>query len=137
MKAVKLTVRTPGMFLDRESTGFDGNMYIQFQKEEGMSWKFPEELGNVIRAYEGTPDLTILAATCSLEIPTRDQDEKTYTVVFTEDGTWNYRIVATRCPDCKRIFNDTQRTSSILSNFIDPNGDEVEAVVVGNGSAQC
>lgn len=134
MRVFRLSLRTPGIFLDREGNEFKGALEFQLREhseapvDEG-DWKTPENLGIMVTEVvpldfisENVPEVN------KISVPARDEGRKEFDIVIPDTAVYDYRIVATNCPECWTLFEETGR------GVILDTGDRKGRIVVGNGT---
>lgn len=130
MKVVQIELRTPGIFLgavaDREH-----DPVLVLQIKVNNSWVDVNEVDE-IKVVSSTLNYSGSFATGSLpteyvEVPRQDQPTRTFDLLVADNSTWEYRILAKPCVDCKRLFLDKG-----LNDRVEEDG----SVVVGKGTIQ-
>lgn len=136
MRVFKVSFRTPGIFLDREGNEFRGSLEFELKPLDSAdipeNWKKPSDLGIKVIAHENfqvdtiTPTLRIGEIT----VPTRGDGTKDYEIIIPDTAGYEYRIVATKCPDCWDLFDEG--TEEERNKIIDK-GDRNGRIIVGKG----
>lgn len=132
MKVYKLTFRTPGTFLDEDGNNFRGTLTLELS-EDASDWKSPEDLGLKVFSDEdfqvdsiNAKPLTILSP---VPVPKRNEGTVICYILLPDNTMYQYRIVATKCPDCYDLFkNYDYPDTEILDE--DRNG----RIVIGKGT---
>lgn len=116
MNVYKLTLKTPGIFLDKQGNpNFTGNLFFEINTQ-GDEWKNVNDLeGIAIISEDNFDELPAVVPEVrleqSIEVPSGDEGTRIYYVAipasyFDSTGVVNYRIVATGCVDCWEFFVD-------------------------------
>lgn len=127
MRVYKLSFRTPGVFLDREGNNFKGN--LEFEVEKNGEWVSAQEAGLQVISSSHFSDNIVLQTlpVTELDVPTRDEGIKVYYLLIQDNDSWNFRLVATECPDCWDFFNEIDP-----SKILEPN--RTGKIIVGEGT---
>lgn len=133
MRVFKLKFRTPGIFLDEQGNNFKGDLIFEVKKEGDTEWKSVEDYGIKVILEKNFKVNTItnipeFVSTIS-KVPKRDEGELNYEIVIPDNDKYDYRIIATKCPDCYTLFRETHQVDRIIDTA-NPNG----KIVVGQGT---
>lgn len=134
MRVFRLSLRTPGIFLDREGNDFKGTLEFQLRRhstapvDEG-DWETPENLGIIVTEVV-VPDVVSenIPTVNKVVVPARDEGRKDFDIVIPDEVQYDYRIVATNCPECWTFFEETGRGTILDSN------NRKGRIIVGNGT---
>lgn len=118
MKVIKLDLKTPGIFLDREGGSFEGT--LEFEIKKGDRWVNVNSGSSDVKILSkpvtpGTVSTATALATKKLKVPERSEGTLEYYAIVADDATFEYRIVANPCPDCGDFFIDINEESRLLS----------------------
>ena len=124
MRVIRLKVRTPGIFLGRPDLdqGIPAPV-LDLQIRDGEEWKPVEEISNIkllkenflpSGSIQGSTS-TLEVATAPIEIPLQGEGTKYYNLLVPDDGEWEFRIVATPCIDCVRMFRSYGKEEKIIN----------------------
>ena len=131
MKVVRITLRTPGIFLSVGHAETAPNLTLHVRKispEQDSDWKSVNDVAD-IQVLSGSieiPSVLETLQTGSVEVPRQDDSIRTFDLLMQDQETWEYRISAQPCLDCERIFTSRGEEARIWEH----------GVIVGSGSIQ-
>lgn len=132
MRVFRLNLRTPGIFLDREGNDFKGTLEFQMrihrEGENTDDWKKPEELGIKVIGLDKVNSVSTTLVLKELNVPTRDEGKREFDIIVPDTDSYDYRILATNCPDCWNLFKEIKQGEILDSD------DKRGRIVVGSGT---
>lgn len=133
MRVYKLSFRTPGIFLDEQGNNFKGTLVFEIRKPGETEWKSVEDYGIKVIPdanfrINSITDVPGFVDTIN-KVPKRDEGILKYEIVIPDADTYEYRIIATKCPDCYTLFNE-----SGMEDRIEEPGNPNGRLIVGQGT---
>ena len=100
----------------------------QPEGENTDDWKKPEELGIKVIGLDKVNSVTTTLVLKELNVPTRDEGKREFDIIVPDTDSYDYRILATNCPDCWNLFKEIKQGEILDSD------DKRGRIVVGSGT---
>lgn len=131
MKIIQISVRTPGIFLGKDSPNLSGEvpqLSMEVRKEGTPNWMSVNNTESGVRIVSST--LGVFSGsleTGSVQVPNQEDGTRVFNLLVPDQTSWEYRILAKPCLDCERLFSQQGKADRILQDG---------SVIVGTGSIQ-
>lgn len=136
MKVIQIKLRTPGIFLgepDPEQNIKKPKLVLKVEDPSGSNnWKPVEEVSGITVLADGyLPSSSVTGfvtqsqiVTGDTKVPLQGEGEKIYNLLVEDGCTFPWRIEATPCVDCVKVFRTYNRVDDIIDGT---------SVIVGKG----